>query len=219
MRVVNYPKVTNRDVMYKTDANLTGNTYVFRGWKPGEHPTETFDKQDWVGCLHGCSLALILLQDPTRTQAAIEDDGIIHELIHIMHFGWETFTRWDETKGGELRQQIEKLQQNAIGAYDRLAEGNNTSIKAEEQAKPLFIDYIDRPKDRQYTQFYGRGIRQSEAEIQQEASRKFKVEFAPGLKRIYAGEPVHQPVLQRSGEEETRPSSIDGEAGRSDDVR
>jgi hypothetical protein len=244
MRVVSKPasySISNSHIegAYYTDANKNGSIYMLAKWKPGEKPVETFDKEDWAGCLHGCALALTVLQDPTRTQAAIEDDGILHELIHIIHFPHARYELGNYPSIRGLRDEIYKLQEDAIGAYERIVE-QSEQIHQQQAAerKEREEQYLRRQKHNPFEpqfllpQFYGRGIRpseraekffripeQSEAQIQQEASRKFKVEFAPGLKRVYPGEPVHQSVLQRSGEEETRPSSIDGEAGRSDDVR
>src|ERR1700735_5615638 len=74
------------EATYYTDQNTNGTPYMLSKWKEGEYPVQTYDAKDWIGCLHGCALALTMLQDPQRTQNAIEDDGILHELIHILHF-------------------------------------------------------------------------------------------------------------------------------------
>lgn len=60
-----------------------GRLYSFSGWPPYEEPLQCFDDSDWLRCLHGCMLALALLADAERTQLAIEDDGLAHELLHL----------------------------------------------------------------------------------------------------------------------------------------
>lgn len=50
-----------------------------------------FDRQDWLGCAHGCMLALILVGDEHQSHLAVSDDGVIHELLHL-HVGADLCT-------------------------------------------------------------------------------------------------------------------------------
>lgn len=61
----------------------SGASFSFSGWNAGESPLECWDSRDWLKCLHGCMLCLSLLNDPENTQLAIEDDGLLHELVHL----------------------------------------------------------------------------------------------------------------------------------------
>lgn len=65
---------------YRTSS---GANYSFSGWNESESPLECWDRQDWLKCLHGCMLCLSLLNDHEATQRAIEDDGLLHELVHL----------------------------------------------------------------------------------------------------------------------------------------
>jgi|GEM_PF-993448 len=67
-------------IEYVTSA---GASFSFSGWNASESPLECWDSRDWLKCLHGCMLCLSLLNDPEATQRAIEDDGILHELVHL----------------------------------------------------------------------------------------------------------------------------------------
>jgi len=60
-----------------------GIRFDFSGWNKGERPTDRFDCKDWLGCLHGCMLALNFIEAPIMTHLAIADDGILHELLHL----------------------------------------------------------------------------------------------------------------------------------------
>ena len=68
-------------IEYRTSS---GNRYTFSGWKTGESPLECWDRQDWTRCLHGCMLCLSLIRNPVASHHAIEDDGLLHELVHLM---------------------------------------------------------------------------------------------------------------------------------------
>jgi len=64
-------------------ATSRGGRYSFSGWEPGLSPSECFDEAKYLECLHGCILCLSLLNEPFRTQKSVEDDGLIHELVHL----------------------------------------------------------------------------------------------------------------------------------------
>lgn len=52
-----------------------GRLFSFTGWTPGETPLELFDRGEWLQCLHACMFA--------SSRSAIEDDGVLHELVHL----------------------------------------------------------------------------------------------------------------------------------------
>jgi hypothetical protein len=60
-----------------------GVQFTFDGWAPGEAPLECFDRGDYIACAHGCMLSLIVEGNVYESFLAIQDDGIIHELIHL----------------------------------------------------------------------------------------------------------------------------------------
>lgn len=68
------------NIAYRTHS---GTKFQFDGWPPGESPVECWDAQKWVPCLHGCMLALYLLDDADLTMREIADDGVLHELVHL----------------------------------------------------------------------------------------------------------------------------------------
>ena len=76
-----------------------GRQYCFGGWGPTGDPVACFERGSWMNCLHGCMLCLSLLNDPRRTQLAVEDDGLLHELLHLAS-GVEicTFNTMDELR-------------------------------------------------------------------------------------------------------------------------
>ncbi|WP_238913781.1 hypothetical protein [Achromobacter insolitus] len=65
---------------YRTPAGVL---YEFHGWPVGQSPSECWRAGDWLGCLHGCVLCFFLLGDYRATQAAVADDGLLHELVHL----------------------------------------------------------------------------------------------------------------------------------------
>lgn len=83
-----------------------GTKYSFSGWESGSTPVERFDLGDYIGCLHGCLLMLTLLGNEHRTQVAISDDGIVHELVHLAG-GVEISTHNDLTT---LRAEVVELE-------------------------------------------------------------------------------------------------------------
>lgn len=52
-----------------------GRSFSFSGWAPGETPLDHFDRGEWLKCLHGCMFA--------ASRVHIEDDGVLHELVHL----------------------------------------------------------------------------------------------------------------------------------------
>ena len=82
-----------------------GVRFDFSGWIL-DSPIQCFDRQDWVGCLHGCMLALTILNQPELTQREIADDGLLHELLHLSG-GVDVCTH---TTLQELRTQIAEIQ-------------------------------------------------------------------------------------------------------------
>jgi hypothetical protein len=65
---------------YRTSSGVG---YSFSGWNAGESPLECWGKQDWLKCLHGCMLCLSLIREPVAAFRTIEDDGLLHELVHL----------------------------------------------------------------------------------------------------------------------------------------
>jgi len=57
--------------------------YSFSGWRATESPIECWNSGIYLACLHGCMLCYSLLNDKEKTQAAIDDDGLLHELLHL----------------------------------------------------------------------------------------------------------------------------------------
>ena len=55
----------------------------FEGWKPDESPLDFFDRGDYLQCMHGVMLCLHLIAQPTLLAQSVEDDGILHELVHL----------------------------------------------------------------------------------------------------------------------------------------
>lgn len=217
MRIIAKPTFYMSDVeaAYETDANKNG-AYMLQRWKPGETPVETYDKQDFIGCLHGCVLALTMLQDSKRTQMAIEDDGIVHELIHILHF-----TQPDQRiqigsfrSVRELRDEIYKLQEDGIKAYEQL-------IQQSEQLA------VQRDKERYEGQFFYsapvhplyrfKNYKNSEQQGSSEG-KKESVEII-STNRVYTDEPIYIKMLQRARQEETSDSTSIDQTGRPDNVR
>lgn len=84
--------------------------YSFAGWSPGESPVECWQSGEWLRCLHGCMLAVYLIGDPHMMRAALADDGILHELVHLAA-GAEVCTH-----GG-----MERLAEEVVALQDALA--------------------------------------------------------------------------------------------------
>jgi len=245
------PDPDNKTLAYRTDLDRNG-PYSFNGWLPEHYPTELFKARDFIGCLHACMLAFMLIGDAKRTQAAIEDDGILHELIHILHFaglGDRSLDRVIEWMPDALK----LLQEDALKTYEQqLAIQNaNTDAAATQQQQQVvsFVDYIDlkpivvgsakvRPeflepeflepkflepkfleiyKDKyfrpEFSGFSGAEQRETgEKEVYQTFTRYRPQDFLPSVA-------IHQQLLQRPREEESLPTTVNGEAGRRDDVR
>lgn len=259
----------NVEGAYTTDANKNGNIYMMKKWKVGERPVETFDKKDWIGCAHGCVLGLLLLQDPARTQRAVEDDGIIHELIHIMHFpnSHEELGKYPSIQ--TLRDDIYQLQEDAIGAYEsvvkqsaELTEQSNREYnerQAQYQSRVIGYNNPLLDPDRERTRrFYFTPLTPAFEPITTYKRGPdpfkpddFKIEFNSELKTaaedelkraekvregfygwkgsfdnegaspivVHTGEPVHQQVLQRTGQEEASASASGSEANGPEHIR
>ncbi|QHN04391.1 hypothetical protein FTO74_14240 [Granulicella sp. WH15] len=60
-----------------------GSVFSFDGWKAGDSPLECFDRGDYLGCLHGCMLAIYLADDQYLAILHVADDGLMHELVHL----------------------------------------------------------------------------------------------------------------------------------------
>jgi hypothetical protein len=183
-----------REIVYINDSG----TYSFVGWKSGDNPSETFRKQDYAGCLHGIMFALLLLADPYLSHRAIEDDGVLHEVVHIMHIGLNP--------SEELVAQLEELENKALAKYEELlAEQNRTGTR------PTYDFRVKRTKQSEL---------KAASQVQQKeiyGSKEFLRYFDPSGVRAF--ESLHQPMLSSVGQEDAVSSSTYGEAGRSDDVR
>lgn len=92
-----------------------GVPFSFDGWQTDETPFNCFCRKDYLGCLHGCLLALTLLGNEHRTQVAISDDGLVHELVHLAG-GVEisTHTDLDTLRSEVLDLQNDLLRRGAI---------------------------------------------------------------------------------------------------------
>ena len=75
---------------YKTSK---GRLYSFDGWQPDDSPLEHFDQKNWLKCLHGVCFMLSHF-DANEVKQSLEDDGILHELIHLS-LGVEICTHQD----------------------------------------------------------------------------------------------------------------------------
>lgn len=226
MRVLKV-NLTNKELMYSPEGledNFGAAIYGFSGWEPGWLPTETFDNRDYTGCLHGVSLSLMLIGDPRRSQMAIEDNGIIHELIHALHISdnKDTYFYYSQNPfgapcglkkyehsvdrvpvlnriGQQIRNALEVLQHDATEAYKRRLE----EPRQEYQPNPVFAPrQIQKPTE-------------DEKELQGE--RFFAIR--PFNQVFYSSKPLHQQVLQRAGEKEASHPASNGEAERPDDLR
>jgi len=87
-----------------------GRRFGFMGWAPGESPLEQFDAGNWVACLHACLLCFSALEDAEKTQEAIEDDGLLHELVHLAS-GVDICTH---AGMADLREQVSELQEDFV---------------------------------------------------------------------------------------------------------
>lgn len=61
----------------------SGAQYSFSGWNPGESPLECWDDKEWLKCLHACMFCLSMIKASQMALQAIEDDGLLHELVHL----------------------------------------------------------------------------------------------------------------------------------------
>lgn len=83
-----------------------GILFWFDGWRDNS-PVQCFDRKDWNSCLHGCMLALTIINDPKLTQTEISDDGVLHELFHLAS-GIEICTN---NTMPELRTQVAEIEE------------------------------------------------------------------------------------------------------------
>lgn len=91
-----------RDNEYLTSR---GRRFSFDGWPDGGRPTELFDLGQWAACLHACMFAA----SRRANVADIEDDGPLHELIHLI-CGIPVCTHGSMD---DLRRQIYELEMSA----------------------------------------------------------------------------------------------------------
>lgn len=84
----------------------SGARFSFCGWENGEDPVSCFNRRDWIGCLHGICLMLYRTGDKNQALNALADDGIVHELVHLMA-RIDICTHHTEVS---LRRQIKNLQ-------------------------------------------------------------------------------------------------------------
>lgn len=50
----------------------------------GATPVELFDAGRYGECLHACAFILHTLRDPARVWHALDDEAVLHELIHLV---------------------------------------------------------------------------------------------------------------------------------------
>jgi len=89
--------------MYRT---THGRSFEFSGWLEGDSPLDHFDTGNWLQCAHGICLALSRQHDPNCAALAVEDDGLLHELIHLA-LGVDICTHTSMTA---LREQVAAVQ-------------------------------------------------------------------------------------------------------------
>ena len=83
-----------------------GVLFSYAGWGSLGGPLACFDRGQWLLCLHACMLCLSLLNESHQTQIAIEDDGLLHELVHLA----SDIDICTHTSIPELRQAVADLQ-------------------------------------------------------------------------------------------------------------
>lgn len=59
-----------------------GTEFSFYGFDDGDRPSDHFKAGDWLTCLHGCMFLASIL-DPHESKVLMEDDGLLHELVHL----------------------------------------------------------------------------------------------------------------------------------------
>jgi hypothetical protein len=191
----------NKQISYR---NRTG-LYGFDGWNPGDEPSQTFMKGDYIACLHGCMFGLLILADKNRSHQAIEDDGILHELVHGLHIG-RKYLEADVYKFDKLKIDIRKLERDTLDKYQQLL-AEAEQYERETGKQKIFRFEPDENAELEAAQ-----------EVQQEArsERLYYQTYGRGLRPSV---PVRFPMLQRSREEAEISAANYIEAGRSDDVR
>lgn len=223
----------NRDdrptIAYTTDTRANGymSDYEFNGWKEEHKPVNLFDARNFIPCLHACSVALVILNDHRRSYEAVEDDGIIHELIHILHIpliqevtSRDIETHMQSPSMQTLRERILKLQEDALGEYERIYKEQHPD-EYPQQLNSFYrkgYDYLSLPISPQIQPYEDYGFKVLKTREQKEGG-SFKIEFAPGVEIFRPFVPIHQPVLQRSWKKEASDPSGLGEAERPNDVR
>lgn len=187
----------DREILYTNSSGTC--RYKFSGWQPGDKPSETFKRGDYVGCLHGITFALLLLTDPYLSHEAIEDDGILHEVIHVMHLGPNNVDEMDR-----LAQQLEELENKALAKYDELiAEQQRTGTQ------PTYDFRVKRPE-----------LKAAPEVQQEEVSGWERISLDSNDNSwLHPCKSVHQSVLPSTREEVEISAANYIEAGRSDDVR
>lgn len=61
-----------------------GRLYGFSGWEPDGDPLTLFDQGKYLECLHAAVFAASRLPSSDLVASALEDDGVIHELVHLV---------------------------------------------------------------------------------------------------------------------------------------
>ena len=97
---------------YKTSK---GTTFSFSGWDKGKDPLSMFDRGKYLACLHGLMVYYNLLADPELLQLSVEDDGLMHEVLHLAS-GVEISTH--NTMEG-LRKEISVITRVVDDCFDR----------------------------------------------------------------------------------------------------
>lgn len=80
-----------------------GRLFALPSFEKGEYPLDLFDRGEWLKCLHAC-MAVAQFMD-TDTRSFIEDDGILHELVHLS-LGVNVCTH---NSMDDLRRDVEKI--------------------------------------------------------------------------------------------------------------
>lgn len=149
-------------------------TYVFNGWYEGHRPTQTFAADDWIGCLHGVMFGLLFLSEPVYSHRAIEDDGMLHEIVHIMsneQAGHKHDRNINTYTTDRITNQLKELEKRTLDKYNQLVQEQTAA------GKRIVHDF--RPK----------------AEVQQEEVRTESEGYAAEGYRLHPQLPVRVGVL------------------------
>lgn len=83
----------------------------------GPTPVELFDAGRVAECLHACAFMLFALKDAGRAWGALDDEGLMHELVHlVVGIDISTHNRHDN-----IRAEVSELWDDFCAATQRAA--------------------------------------------------------------------------------------------------